>query len=91
MNWSNFRVWAAKNWGVPVSSRYSDLGDDLWMLEYSSEAEVRRVLALGRTLYEASKVFLDRWTSEAGRTDVLKKQGGGLDPSQWNFSSLTIG
>ncbi|CAN1835703.1 hypothetical protein LINPERHAP1_LOCUS34509 [Linum perenne] len=44
------------------------------MLECSSEAEASRVLALGRTLYGTSKVFLDRWTVEAGRTTVLKKQ-----------------
>ncbi|CAN1135346.1 hypothetical protein LINPERHAP2_LOCUS8783 [Linum perenne] len=45
------------------------------MIECGSREEVNRVVALGRTLFGTSQVFLDRWTSEAGRARLLRKEG----------------
>ncbi|CAN1142892.1 hypothetical protein LINPERHAP2_LOCUS13321 [Linum perenne] len=48
VRWSDFRGWAARNWGVPVAAEIHSLGDELWMLECSSSMEVGRIVALNR-------------------------------------------
>ncbi|CAN1122688.1 hypothetical protein LINPERPRIM_LOCUS2856 [Linum perenne] len=75
INWANFRSWASKNWGISPQAKISGLDDDLWMLECSSAKEVERIVSLNRVFYEATKIFLDGWTPEVGRTSVLRKQG----------------
>ncbi|CAN1171403.1 hypothetical protein LINPERPRIM_LOCUS7951 [Linum perenne] len=60
-----------RNWGVHDSAQISGLGDDLWLLNCHSTAAVDRILALNRIWYGASKIFLDRWTPSAGRTEVI--------------------
>ncbi|CAN1275084.1 hypothetical protein LINPERPRIM_LOCUS15605 [Linum perenne] len=75
LNWTVFRSWMQRNWGVDSKAQIWGLGSDLWMIECGSREEVNRVVALGRTLFGTSQVFLDRWTSEAGRARLLRKEG----------------
>ncbi|CAN1182103.1 hypothetical protein LINPERPRIM_LOCUS40669 [Linum perenne] len=44
------------------------------MLQCHSKETVDRILSLDRVLFGSSKVFLDRWTTIAGRTSVLQRQ-----------------
>ncbi|CAN1276068.1 hypothetical protein LINPERPRIM_LOCUS15897 [Linum perenne] len=66
INWSNFRVWLQRNWGVDANARVSCLDDDLWLIEYRSKSEVDRIVSLKRDLYGSSKVLFDRWSKWAG-------------------------
>ncbi|CAN0920481.1 hypothetical protein LINGRAHAP2_LOCUS32067 [Linum grandiflorum] len=72
---SCFRRWMSTNWGVSSSTPLSELGDDCWLLECSSEEEVDRVLSLDKRSFGSSKIFMDKWVKNAGRTEVLKNQG----------------
>ncbi|CAN1134788.1 hypothetical protein LINPERHAP2_LOCUS8478, partial [Linum perenne] len=69
INWSNFRVWLQRNWGVDANARVSCLDDDLWLIEYRSKSEVDRIVSLKRDLYGSSKVLFDRWSKWAGYVD----------------------
>ncbi|CAN1185026.1 hypothetical protein LINPERHAP2_LOCUS37298 [Linum perenne] len=48
LNWTDFRSWSTKAWGIPSNSSFHPLGDDLWLLVCSSVSEVARILALKR-------------------------------------------
>ncbi|CAN1294914.1 hypothetical protein LINPERPRIM_LOCUS22643 [Linum perenne] len=63
INWKTFRDWMNKNWGVPLQTKISNLGDDLWMLECNSKEMVNIILALDKVLFGSSRIFLDKWTS----------------------------
>ncbi|CAN1130316.1 hypothetical protein LINPERPRIM_LOCUS13147 [Linum perenne] len=63
-----------KNWGVSSQANISSLGDDLWLLDWGSKELVDRILVLDRSLFGSTRIFLDRWTSIAGRTTFLQKQ-----------------
>ncbi|CAN1774495.1 hypothetical protein LINPERHAP1_LOCUS12974, partial [Linum perenne] len=70
VNWKDFWTWAARNWGVHSSSEVYPVGDDLWLLECASLAEVNRVLSLNRGYFGRSKILMGPWIKMAGRSKV---------------------
>ncbi|CAN1189146.1 hypothetical protein LINPERHAP2_LOCUS39720 [Linum perenne] len=74
VNWITFRSWAERNWGISALTRIVKLGDDLYLLECSSQEEVSRICSLRRCQYGSSRILLDVWTSIAGCTSVLGQQ-----------------
>ncbi|CAN1139923.1 hypothetical protein LINPERHAP2_LOCUS11562 [Linum perenne] len=74
VNWKIFRVWMHKNWGISSSANIWCLADDIWLLDCGSEQAVTRVIKLERCWFGATRVLLDRWTVEAGRSKYLASQ-----------------
>ncbi|CAN0863474.1 hypothetical protein LINGRAHAP2_LOCUS8700, partial [Linum grandiflorum] len=70
INWEEFRTWANRNWGVPEDAYITHVGDDLWLLGCGSEAEVLRIIALGRCRFRDIMIQLDVWIKEAGCSNV---------------------
>ncbi|CAN1842098.1 hypothetical protein LINPERHAP1_LOCUS36738 [Linum perenne] len=70
VRWNEFRVWAARNWGVPSASEVYPVGDDLWLLECASSAEVSRIVALNRRVFGESEIMLGPWMKMARRSRV---------------------
>ncbi|CAN1815184.1 hypothetical protein LINPERHAP1_LOCUS27350 [Linum perenne] len=64
----------SKNWGIPSEAKICCLEDDLWLVECPSKLVVDRIISLNRCFYGSSRLFLDRWTIEAGRSAVMEKQ-----------------
>ncbi|CAN0912336.1 hypothetical protein LINGRAPRIM_LOCUS733 [Linum grandiflorum] len=71
IDWKNFKRWAANQWGIPVNSKISRLGDDLWMLVCSSASEVQRILALNCRKFGNITILMERWISVASRSSIL--------------------
>ncbi|CAN0881591.1 hypothetical protein LINGRAHAP2_LOCUS14328 [Linum grandiflorum] len=61
INWVEFKVWSARNWGTVPDARFGPIGDDLWLLVCASKAEVDKILALNRRrfkiVYSSRDVF----------------------------------
>ncbi|CAN0908240.1 hypothetical protein LINGRAHAP2_LOCUS25183 [Linum grandiflorum] len=70
INWKEFRIWANKQWGVPVDVQIKGIRDDLWMLVCNSMEEADRVVAFRRTRFGQVEIQLDRWIKGAGRSAV---------------------
>ncbi|CAN0876673.1 hypothetical protein LINGRAHAP2_LOCUS11443 [Linum grandiflorum] len=75
INWANFRAWARRSWGLVGDVPIRRLGDDLWLVECSTEEEVRRVISLGRWKFGEVMLQGDVWISEAGRSSVAAQRG----------------
>ncbi|CAN1824707.1 hypothetical protein LINPERHAP1_LOCUS30877 [Linum perenne] len=74
VEWSSFRRWAMRSWGVELDSPIQKLGDCLWLLSFGSEEKVKRILALNRFWFGNIEILLDGWIPEAGRSRVLLEE-----------------
>ncbi|CAN1781839.1 hypothetical protein LINPERHAP1_LOCUS15580 [Linum perenne] len=70
--WPDFRRWASRQWGIPESSVFLPVGDDIWLLECASRAAVERIIALKRFRFGSLQIFLDVWIKDASRSNVLQ-------------------
>ncbi|CAN1279940.1 hypothetical protein LINPERPRIM_LOCUS17236 [Linum perenne] len=73
--WEAFRVWAHRQWGIPVSATFLSLGDDLWFLACGSISEVNRILELKRWSFGDVRIQMDTWIKMAGRSNVTVESG----------------
>ncbi|CAN1158043.1 hypothetical protein LINPERHAP2_LOCUS21910 [Linum perenne] len=73
--WEAFRVWAHRQWGIPVSATFLSLGDDLWFLACGSILEVNRILAHKRWSFGDVRIQMDTWIKMAGRSNVTLESG----------------
>ncbi|CAN1336780.1 hypothetical protein LINPERPRIM_LOCUS37299 [Linum perenne] len=73
LRWDEFRPWMAKAWEIPQESSFSSIGDDLWLLNVSSNAVALRIMALKRWKFKEWDILMDVWTETAGRSRCLEK------------------
>ncbi|CAN1191947.1 hypothetical protein LINPERHAP1_LOCUS13658 [Linum perenne] len=71
INWSDFRWWASKNWGIQATCPIFRLGDGMWLLSCGTKEMVDRIIALRRWMFGEVQMKLDSWISEAGHSNVL--------------------
>ncbi|CAN0926217.1 hypothetical protein LINGRAHAP2_LOCUS35211 [Linum grandiflorum] len=63
------------NWGVREKIPMRSLEDDLWMVECDSVADAKRIVESDRVFFGTTKVSLDLWVPNAGRSEVLCSRG----------------
>ncbi|CAN1189944.1 hypothetical protein LINPERHAP2_LOCUS40196 [Linum perenne] len=84
-DWSGFRVWASKSWGVDKGIPILAMGDDLWLMCCSQEAVVLRARGVSRfavsgiPLHLRSDEVLRKIASLLGERAVVEDIGSSLN------------
>ncbi|CAN1162449.1 hypothetical protein LINPERHAP2_LOCUS24513 [Linum perenne] len=64
--WEEFKVWMRRWWGVASNWTSKRLGDDSWLVECGSEAEVDRIIKDGSWFFRGIRVYVKKWWPEVG-------------------------
>ncbi|CAN1274272.1 hypothetical protein LINPERPRIM_LOCUS15335 [Linum perenne] len=73
--WGDFRRWMLRWWGVELEREVKMLGDDSWLVECDSESVVSKIIEKGSWFFKGVSVEVRRWFPDAGRLNLLERQG----------------
>ncbi|CAN1176796.1 hypothetical protein LINPERPRIM_LOCUS3859 [Linum perenne] len=75
VEWTEFRKWMARWWGIGVNEEAKLLGDDSWLVDCRTEETAEKVVSRGDWFFRGAKVEVRKWFPAAGRLDLLQSQG----------------